>query len=370
MIHVDTAKHPGPLMAGDSPSSRAPELSDDEILRGALQDYLDRQAPVTQTLADAGRTAGFMSTFQVEGLLVPESNGGSGASLREAFVVAAESGASLLDGTVLASLLAQRILTTCPAGGPSADLLSQLAGAQARFAIPVWLAGGAPTATGDEFPTVLGGTDATHVLAFTGAGEALQLVAIECADPSTTRQLLGGIDPTRRLTRITLSDASTVVLAEGESAAAIRADFLTFARLALAVEQSAGARRCVAMTVDYALTRHQFGVAIGSFQAVKHACAMMHVQAVEAQALVTQVAAAFAAADGNGDFDVRAMQAKAMMSESFTKVARKGIEVHGGIGFAWEHPIQLFYKRALATAAYYGPPEELYLASVAARRAG
>jgi alkylation response protein AidB-like acyl-CoA dehydrogenase len=120
----------------------------------------------------------------------------------------------------------------------------------------------------------------------------------------------------------------------------------------------------VELTVEYAGQRTQFGVPIGSFQAIKHTCAAMHVDTTEAEALAEL--AAGAAGDGDEHSLLLADQAKALASETFSSVARRAIEVHGGVGFAWEHPVQLFYKRSLATSAWFGRPAELY-AAVGAR---
>jgi hypothetical protein len=96
---------------------------------------------------------------------------------------------------------------------------------------------------------------------------------------------------------------------------------------------------------------------VASFQAVKHTCATMHVNTVEAQALADRGAQALRSGEPIGR---PAAAAKALASEAFLAVSRSAIEVHGGVGFAWEHPAQLFFKRALADAELFGAPDQLY----------
>jgi alkylation response protein AidB-like acyl-CoA dehydrogenase len=347
IIHVYTAKSSGDLMA--TPRSQA---ADSEMLRSALHDYFERAAPLATMQTSAERTAAFVSAFQPGALLVPDELGGAGCSVPEALVVAAESGGALLDAAVLAALLASRLLTKLRPSKNRDEALRRVADGRIRVAAPVWLsnAGG---------PLLLAAPDATHALVFDKAGADVIVLLVDLADQGAACDVLSGIDPTRALCRLRRPAGNGVLLATGDEAYQVVRDYVEFARLAIASEQGAGTRCCVEMSVDYAKVRKQFGVPIASFQAVKHACATMMVNWVEGQAMVDVAAAAFA--DGEPAAGRLASQAKALMSEAFATVARSAIEVHGGVGFSWEHPVQLLYKRALATSAYFGAPDDLFV---------
>jgi alkylation response protein AidB-like acyl-CoA dehydrogenase len=330
-----------------------------DTLRSVLREYLDANAPVSTAATGPGRTGAFVAAFQPATLLVPEQFGGAGGTPSDAIVVAAESARALLAGEVLAHVLGAAALAYAPPSSARDDLLAGLASGTVLVTAPVWTTADCP----DMTDSVLASFPVSHAVVFDHMGGELRLRCVESSPAMIS--IRGGMDPTRPLGQLGVSsDSPGADLARGREAEQALARYVTFARAALAAEQAAGARRCVEMTVEHAMRRTQFGVPIGSFQAVKHTCASMHVDTAEAEAL-----AALAAQSVDSDDDrsvLLADQAKALTSETFTSVARRAIEVHGGVGFAWEHPVQLFYKRSLATAAYFGRPAALY-ASVGAR---
>jgi acyl-CoA dehydrogenase len=137
--------------------------------------------------------------------------------------------------------------------------------------------------------------------------------------------------------------------------------------VALLSEQAGGARRAVEMATDYAKTRYQFGRAIGSFQAVKHMCADMLLEAESAVSAARFVAGSFAAQAPSRIADLALAQA--YCSDAFVFVAATNIQVHGGIGFTWEHPAHLYLRRARSDAQMLGSPSwhrERYLQQVEA----
>jgi alkylation response protein AidB-like acyl-CoA dehydrogenase len=340
----------------------SPARTTSDSVRSVIRDYLVREAPISAALTDTARTEVFGQTFQPGALLIGEEFGGAGGSLADALDVVAEAGGALLGASVLAGILTSYALNLLPSN-PERDLvLREIAADRIRLAAPIWLSDAGRQAAG---LLMLADSTSTHALVFAGAGESGQLVIADLADPAVTAQPLGGIDPTRPLWRLQLpvDDPAVRVLAAGIEAAQIQQQYRRFGRVAIAAEQGAGAQRCVELSVDYAMARTQFGVPIAAFQAVKHACATMQVDRAEAQAL-TDVAVAAIVGD-DPDAPRLAAAAKAVMSEAFTAVARSAIEVHGGVGFAWEHPVQLFYKRALATSAYFGTAIENFLETAA-----
>ena len=335
----------------------APSAAD--AVRSMLREYLNDHAPVTTAMTDPDRTGAFVAAFQPSALLVPEQFGGAGGEPSDAIVVAAESARALLGGQVLAHVLAAAALTWAPPSASRSGLLAGLASSAVQATAPVWTTADCPDLT----DLVLTSFPVSHAVIFDRTAGELRLRCVE-VEPEVI-DVRGGMDPTRTLGRLRVSgDLPGTDLARGGEAELVLARYVAFARAAIAAEQVAGARRCVEMTVEYAGQRTQFGVPIGSFQAVKHTCATMHVDTTEAEALA---ALAAASADGHdARSSLLADQAKALASETFIAVARSAIEVHGGVGFAWEHPVQLFYKRALVTAACFGRPAGLY-ASVTER---
>lgn len=126
---------------------------------------------------------------------------------------------------------------------------------------------------------------------------------------------------------------------------------LDVARLLLAAEMLGGAEACLALAVEYARTRRQFDRPIGSFQAVKHACAEMMIE-IDAT-LAAVMFAAMSAANGD-DLRITAPLVKAQAADTFVLCAGSAIQVHGGIAFTWEHDLHLYFRRAKTTEALFG----------------
>jgi len=133
--------------------------------------------------------------------------------------------------------------------------------------------------------------------------------------------------------------------------------------VALSAEQVGAAQQALAQTVGYTLTRVQFGRAIGSFQALQHRMADLHVLVESAWSL--SAAAASAAAEGAPDLGLRAAAAKAYCSEALARVAGQMIQLHGAIGITWEHDAHRYFKRAHGTGQLFGRPAE-HIARIAA----
>ncbi len=171
------------------------------------------------------------------------------------------------------------------------------------------------------------------------------------------RAWLPTMDQTRRLASVTLRDVRVshdAVLGIEGSGWALCERILDHARIALAAEQVGAAERCLDMSVEYAKVRTQFGRPIGSFQAIKHKCADM-LTLVESARSAAFYASALAA-QGEPDLVEAASGAKAFCSDAFFHCAAENVQIHGGIGFTWEHPAHLYFKRAKATEVLLGDP--------------
>ena len=165
-----------------------------------------------------------------------------------------------------------------------------------------------------------------------------------------TATALQTMDATRRLARIDFDEPVGAPL--GGSAARV----LDLARAALAAEQVGGAEACLEMAVEYAKVRVQFGRAIGSFQAVKHICADLLTQVESARSAAYY--AGWAAQDAPDELAEAAAVAAAFCSDAFFECAGQNIQVHGGIGFTWEHDAHLYFKRAQGSRALLGAPDQ------------
>ena len=129
---------------------------------------------------------------------------------------------------------------------------------------------------------------------------------------------------------------------------------LDLAAVGLAAEQVGGAQMCLDMAVDYAKVRVQFGRPIGSFQAIKHKCADMLLEVESAKSAAYY--AGWAASEMNDELPSVASLAKAYCSEAYFHAAAENIQIHGGIGFTWEHPAHLYFKRAKSSELLFGDP--------------
>jgi len=124
------------------------------------------------------------------------------------------------------------------------------------------------------------------------------------------------------------------------------------AKVALCAEMCGGAQRVLDMSVEYAKVREQFGRPIGSFQAIQHKCANMLVE-VESSKSITYYAG-WAVANDVAEAPLAAAMAKAYCSDAYRHTAGEGIQIHGGIGFTWEHDMHLYFKRAKSSEVTFG----------------
>lgn len=301
-------------------------------------------------------------------LAVPEDLGGAGGTCVDQAVAAEELGAALVTGPLLGTVaLAVPALVAAPAGDGRDALLAALADGSrtaalvARLTTPYDGASSAGvTADGDRLTgTVEHVPDAgaADVLVVAAAGpEGPVLAVVDPGADGVRVERCGSFDVTRPVARVVLDGVTGTVLATGADAdGALRHAFRTAGAL-LAAEQAGIARRLLDLTVAYAKERLQFGRPIGSFQAVKHRCADMLV-AVE-QARTAALHAAWAVDDPRvDDADLAVSIAQATCSETAYRVAADAVQLHGGIGFTWEHVAHLYYKRAVADAALLGSAE-------------
>jgi alkylation response protein AidB-like acyl-CoA dehydrogenase len=274
------------------------------------------------------------------GLHIPEQYGGSGFGLPELVVVAEEMGRAVTPGPFVPTAMASAVIVAIGSEEAKSKLLPGLADGSVRGAVAlggdVRVTDG--TASGSA-GVVLGGHLADILLV--GVGEDVAIV--DCRAGGVTAAAARNIDPVRRSARVRLDGAAADVMTGG------RQVLLDLARVLLAAEATGVARECTNMAGDYAKVREQFGRPIAMFQAVKHHCANMLVACELATAGVWDAARA-AAADGSQLTFTAAMAATLALAAADLN-ANLNIQVHGGIGFTWEHDAHLYLRRATAIAA-------------------
>jgi alkylation response protein AidB-like acyl-CoA dehydrogenase len=191
--------------------------------------------------------------------------------------------------------------------------------------------------------------DALLVVAKTGDG--LGLFRVDAGASGLDCTSLPELDLTRNLARVDFSATPATLISAGDQTANLER-VLALTVTALAAEQVGGAQTCLEMATEYAKTRLQFGRPIGSYQGIKHKCADMLVEVEFAKSAAYN--ACFAAAEDAPDLLETAALAKSYCSEAYFHAAAENIQVHGGMGFTWEHPAHLYFKRAKASELLFG----------------
>jgi len=199
---------------------------------------------------------------------------------------------------------------------------------------------------------VLDGHTADLILVVAADGTALSLFAVPAGAPGLSRQVLPTLDQTRKLARLEFDAVPARLIGGPGDAAAALERTLDVAAVALAAEQLGGSQRALDMAVGYAKTRRQFGRPIGSFQAIKHRCADLLLEVESLRSAVGYAAAAVA--ENAADVPLVAALTQAYASDVYFHVAAENIQIHGGIGFTWEHDAHLYFKRAKASELFLG----------------
>ncbi|HEY1573727.1 MAG TPA: acyl-CoA dehydrogenase family protein [Pseudonocardiaceae bacterium] len=291
------------------------------------------------------------SQLGLPALAIPEQYGGAGFTFVEQAIVLEELGRALYSGPYFASaVLAANAILCC---GDEQARQAHLPGIAAGETIAT-LALGADELTAEDGrltgrrDLVLEGATASLILVTTD--ESLFAVAADA--PGVTVIPVATLDQTRRLATITFADAPASVIGSAEPLVGV----LDRAAVALAAEQLGGAQAALDMAVAYAKTREQFNRPIGTFQTIKHRCADLLLEVESTRSAVQY--AAWAVADGSDELPTIAPLVKAYASDTFSHAAAENIQIHGGIGFTWEHDAQLYFKRAHFDQQFLGDPAE------------
>lgn len=306
------------------------------------------------------------------GLTIPERFGGAGAGFAELAIVIEEAGRRLLPVPLLSSaVLGTEAVLAAGTEQQCAALLPAVAEGRTTLALAHLDEAGrltsepGVTARRDGGDWVLDGT-AGYVVDGAGADlivtaavsdEGLLLLVVPAESAGLQRRALEVLDLTRPMATlgydgVRVGDDARL---SGDDAIVGLHRALTAGVVAIACEQAGGASQVLEMTTAYARDRIQFGRAIGSFQAVKHRLAELLVQVESARSVAEHAARVLAAGDRE-ELAIAAPMAKSLCSEVFEQASADGIQLHGGIGFTWEHDAHLYFKRAKATKLLLGSP--------------
>ena len=355
-----------------------------ESLRSLLTDRggVDKALARTESgqTYDDGLWHAIAADLGCAGLLIPERDGGAGASYTEAATTAEALAAFVAAVPFLGSaVVATAALLSAGSGDAAeravADLLVRMAGGEVTTALAVPFS----TAPGAAYPIAvrLSGTrpgDAANGVArlsglVSGVADALPagmllvpadgvphgLYLVDVASPGVAKRPVVSLDMTRQLSDLAFDDAPGTLIASGPAASRALEAALAAGAGVLASEQVGLAQRCLDMTVDYVKERRQFARPVGSFQGLKHRLADLWVAVTQARAAARYAAACLAT--GDPDTKVAVAMAKAYCSEVAVLAAQECVQMHGGIGFTWEHPAHLYLKRAKADSIAFGTPD-------------
>ncbi len=308
------------------------------------------------------------SELGVLGMSVPEADGGAGGTLVDQAVAVEEFGAALACGPLFGTVyLAIPALVACPSGTLRDELLATLVSGErtAAFAVPdsagafdasaVTVTADGDTLTGVVDRVVDGDAADVILVAANGSG-GVGLYAVAAAGPGVRRTPLLTMDLTRPQAVVALEGAPARLLAGPDQAERVITHALQVGSALLAVEQVGAAQHLLDLSVEYAKSRLQFGRQIGSFQAIKHKLADMLVDLEHARS--TAYHAVWALTAGSDDPALAVSIAQATCSAALSRIAGDAIQVHGGIGFTWEHQAHLYFKRAATDAALLGSAEQ------------
>ena len=342
-----------------------------EQLRDAVRRFLRRSSPSAEARRLMATAEGYdpatwrrlCRDLALAGAHVPEAHGGQGFSFRELCVALEEMGRALYCGPYFSStVLAATAILEAASDQDKAELLPAICAgerlATLAFTEPngrwgldgIELAAAKGRLSGVKSHVVDGAIADLLIVAARESNGAIALYAVEASAAGVSRRPLETLDATRKLARVSLENALGRRIREDAAAALERT--LQFAAVALANELVGCAAHLLESAVDYAKERVQFGRAIGSFQAVKHRCADLLLEVELAKSAAYR--AADAAAEGDPDLPALASLAKALAADAAMRAAQDCIQIHGGIGFTWEHDAHLWYKRAKSAEAFLG----------------
>jgi alkylation response protein AidB-like acyl-CoA dehydrogenase len=344
-----------------------------EMVR-TVRAFLEKRSPQTEVrrLIDSGGAgdedvwAQMARQLGLQGLIIPEEYGGGGFGFAVAALVLEQIGASLLVGPYLSCVLSASALMLSDDQSLKSEYLPDIATGEWFGALALaedtgrWDSQSVDTCTDlddDGYwvsgvkSYVIDGQYADFYIVSARCADGVRLFVIDYDAPGIVVRPLEPLDRTRPLARLEFHQTPARRLSDDPSAVELMA---AICGIALAAEQVGGAQHCLDMAVEYAKTRVQFGRPIGAFQAIKHKCADMLLAVESARSAAYHAAQVLD--DRTEDPCVASAVAQAHCSTAYLDVAGENIQIHGGIGFTWEHPAHLYFKRAKSSQMMFGEP--------------
>jgi alkylation response protein AidB-like acyl-CoA dehydrogenase len=352
-----------------------------EMLRQSARALLEKECPsaVVRKLMDDERGLDpalwkKMAELGWLGMVIPEKYGGGGLSYVDLVLVMEEMGRVVLPSPFIWTVMFAEAIKRSASDNQKSALLAKIASGDLIGTVAylepsaVWSADGiAMAARKDGAGYVLNGTklfvndahiaDCMLVAARTEktGNRGITLFALEAKRTGMAITRLTAMDQTRKLAQVTFTDvkasASDIVGEPGNGWDTL-SKVIDRGKVMLAGEMMGGAQKVLEMTVDYAKVRVQFGRPIGSFQAVQHKCANMMIDVESAKS--ASYYASWAVSNEVNEAPLAAALAKAAASDAFRRVSAEGIQLHGGIGFTWDHDMHLYFKRAKSSEFTFG----------------
>jgi alkylation response protein AidB-like acyl-CoA dehydrogenase len=353
-----------------------------EMLRQSVRGFLDAECPMTYVRQMMEDERGYsqdqwkkMVDLGWTGLIVPEQYGGAGLNMVDMVVVLEEMGKQVMPGPFFASVILgglaidlggsdpqkQRYLPKLAAGEIKATLAQVEESGRwdaEGIVLPAKASGGGFSLSGTKlFVHDAHNADLLIVPARSGgAGPGgVTMFIVDARAKGLSIRVLKTMDQTRKLCEVTFDGVAVgqdgVLGAVGQGWPLLDR-LVDRAKVALCAEMCGGAQKVLDMSVEYAKVREQFGKPIGSFQAIQHKCANMMVQVESAKSATYY--AAWAVANDVPEAHLTACMAKAYCSDAYRFVSAEGIQIHGGIGFTWEHDMHLYFKRAKGSEVTFG----------------
>jgi alkylation response protein AidB-like acyl-CoA dehydrogenase len=306
----------------------------------------------------------------LQSLAIPEEFGGQGFGLVEQYIVFEEMGAALFGGPFFATVaLAAGALIESDddaakasylPGIASGDTIATLAYQDDSGSFDLDKTSTKASADGDAWKIsgaknyVVDGNNASLILVTAETDKGLSLFAVDGDATGLSRTNLPTLDQTRKQSRLEFTNTPARLIGTDGGADAWLTVALQKACVLLSAEEAGGADKVLAAAVEYAKNRVQFDRPIASFQAIKHMCADMMVEVESAKSLASY--AAWAGEESTDELAVMSSTAKSYCSEAFFHCASQNIQIHGGIGYTWEHPAHLYFKRAKSSEIMLGDP--------------
>ncbi len=345
-----------------------------EFVRSFLADKSSEEAVREQMDTEQGYDEAVWNQMAeqmgLQALAIPEEYGGQGYGFVEQVVVLEEMGRALLCAPYFSScvLAANAILHSGDESAKS-ELLPGIASGETRATLAFteengrWDEGGITmqaTEDGGSWTLdgtkmyVLDGATANLLIVAARTDKGVSLFQVAADADGLTRTSLSTMDQTRKQAKLGFAGVAASPIGDDGAGWSTLETVLDLAAVALAAEQVGGAQMCLDMSVEYAKVRVQFGRPIGSFQAIKHKCADMLLEVESAKSAAYY--AGWCAAEMNDELPQVASLAKSYCSEAYFHAAAENIQIHGGIGFTWEHPAHLYFKRAKSSELLFGDP--------------